>query len=88
MVINIIINIKDNNIIILVLLILYLLLLTKIIITKVIRIIRIITMSIWLQSWCWCSGYDLCLYAEGPGSNFDFLKVRCDSFPKLILANF
>jgi len=39
-----IINVKDNNIIILVLLILYLLIVTKIIITKV--IIKIITMSI------------------------------------------
>jgi len=64
MIINIIINIKDNNVIIWVLLILYLLILTKIIITIV--IIRIITMSIWLQSWYWCSGYDLCMYDEGP----------------------
>jgi len=73
MIINIIINmiiiiiiiiiIKDNNIIVLVLLILYLLILTKIIITRV--IIRIITMSIWLQSWYWCSDYDLYMYVEG-----------------------
>jgi len=66
--ITIIINIKDNNIIILVLLILYLLILTKIIITRV--IIRIIIMSIWLQSWCWCSDYDLCRDAKGPGFGF------------------
>jgi len=33
-------------------------------------------MCIWLQSWCWYSDYDLCMYVEGPGNNESIIIMQ------------